>query len=204
MVGPSTAQAQPKKRTVVTMASACSCPACGGKWRWPEKTDKEQAPASVPADHQLTPALLAQWSGPGGKFRADTPRGGKELEWFELKGKIRHARVEKDGDITLELSEIGSGKHSQLVSVEIPDGEPWCAARTRLFSVTGVLFPFSFANNADLPLRSNPVISVTGHAFYDAEHDDGDSRVNSRKGAGHTVTTVWEIHPVMRLDIVKQ
>jgi hypothetical protein len=186
------------------MDGACSCPLCGGKWRWSAKTDKESAPASVPVTNQITPADLAQWPGPGGIFHSSTPRGGRELEWFELTGQLRHARVEKDGDITLELSNIGSSVRSRLVSVEIPDGEPWCALRGQLFSLTAARFPFRFANNVDLWLRSNPVVSVTGRAFYDAEHDGNNSRSNIRKGAGSTVTTVWEIHPVMKFRVVRQ
>jgi hypothetical protein len=195
---------QPTKSTIVTVASPCSCPLCGGKWRWPVKTDKESAPVAVPPGNRITPADIAQWPGPGGSFRSSTPRGGRELEWFELTGQLRHARIEKDGDITLELSNIGSGIQSRLASVEIPDGEPWCAVREQLFSFTAARFPFRFTHNADLWLRSNPVISVTGRAFYDAEHAVTNSRNNIRKGAGRTVTTVWEIHPVMKLKVVRQ
>jgi hypothetical protein len=196
--------AQPTKSTIVTVASACSCPLCGGKWRWSAKTDKESAPATVPPANRITPADLAQWPGPGGSFHSGTPRDGRELEWFELTGQLRHARIEKDGDITLELSNIGSSIRSRLASVEIPNGEPWCAVREQLFSLTAAKFPFRFTHNADLWLRSNPVISVTGRAFYDAEHAGTSSRNNIRKGAGRTITTVWEIHPVMTLKLVRR
>lgn len=202
--GAGAASAQPTKSTIVTVASPCSCSLCGGKWRWSAKTDKESAPASVATANRITPADLARWPGPGGVFHSRTPRGGRELEWFELTGQLRHARIEKDGDITLELSNIGSSVWSRLATVEIPDGEPWCALREQLFLFTATRFPFRFAHNADLWLRANPIISVTGRAFYDAEHDGNSSRNNIRKGPGRTVTTVWEIHPVMQLKVLRQ
>jgi hypothetical protein len=42
-------------------------------------------------------------------------------------------------------------------------------------------------------------VTVVGLAFYDAHHDGGDPTINDRKGAKNSRTTVWEIHPVMRL-----
>jgi hypothetical protein len=183
----------------VEFTTACSCVLCHGKYRWGVKTDPAQAPASIAADHRLTPSALRRWSGPGGKVGKNAVRSGRELEWWELTGEIRAVRIEDDGDIHLQLVDPGSPTVKKMASVEIPDGAPWCAMREQIFSLTNIVFPVRFSSHQDLQVRPGAVVTVVGRAFYDADNDGGDSRANDRDGAGHTRTTVWEIHPVMKL-----
>jgi hypothetical protein len=147
-LGASSALAQKKGEKAsdeVEFTSSCACTSCDGKNRWDVKTDKTPAPASVAADHRLTPSELRKWKGPGGKIGKSTPRSGKETEFFALTGEIRYARLEDDGDIHLQLADQGKGP--------------------------------------------------------DAENDGDDTSVNDRDGAAPSRTTVWEIHPVMRLMV---
>jgi hypothetical protein len=185
----------------VEFTSSCACTSCDGKHRWVVKTDKTPAPASVAADHRLTPSELRKWSGPGGKVGKSTPRSGKETEFFALTGEIRYARLEDDGDIHLQLADQGKGPDAKTASVEIPVGEPWCAIRRQLFALLDVTLPVWFSKHKTVSPKTNAVITVTGKAFYDAENDGDDTSVNDRDGAGSSRTTVWEIHPVMRLVV---
>jgi hypothetical protein len=185
----------------VEFTSSCVCTACQGKHRWDEKIDKSPAPTSVAADHHITPSELRTWAGPGGKIGKSTPRSGKETEFFTLTGEIRYARLEDDGDIHLQLADQGKGKNAKTASVEIPMGEPWCAIRQQIFGLLNVTLPAQFSKHKNVSPKSNTVISVTGKAFYDAENDGGDTRANDRTGAGSSQTTVWEIHPVMKLAV---
>jgi hypothetical protein len=60
-LGASSALAQKKAKKTsgeVEFTSSCACPSCVGKHRWDVKTDKTPAPASVAADHRLTPTGL--------------------------------------------------------------------------------------------------------------------------------------------------
>ena len=202
VLGVSAAGAQARSPTTqVTFTSACACPTCHGKHRWDVKTDRAAAPASVPANHRLTPSQLRHWAGPGGDLRKNSPRTGKELEFFELTGEIRWVRAEDDGDIHVQLADQGKGANAKTASVEIPAGEPWCAIRAQLFALTSTTFPLKFSKHVDLPPRSGTVITVTGKAFYDVENDGGDPEANDRPGAKQSRTTVWEIHPVMKLVV---
>ena len=185
----------------VEFTSSCVCTACQGKHRWDVKTDKSPAPASVAADHRITPSELRKWIGPGGTIGKSTPRSGKEAEFFALTGEIRYARLEDDGDIHLQLADQGKGKKAKTASVEIPMGEPWCAIRQQLFGLLNVTLPVQFSKHKNVSPKSNTLITVTGKAFYDAENDGDDSRANDRTGSGSSQTTVWEIHPVMKLVV---
>jgi hypothetical protein len=185
----------------VEFTSSCACPSCDGKHRWDMKTDKTPAPASIAADHRLTPSELRKWKGPGGKIGKSTPRAGKETEFFELTGEIRYARLEDDGDIHLQLVDPGKGSNAKTASVEIPVGEPWCAIRQQVFALLNVMLPVRFSKHKTVSPKTNVVITVTGKAFYDAENDGDDTFANDRDGAGSSRTTVWEIHPVMKLAV---
>lgn len=201
-VGASSAGAQGKSPAKqVTFTSACACPTCHGKHRWDAKTDRAPAPASVPADHRLIPSQVRHWAGPGGDVGKNSPRTGKELEFFELTGEIRWVRAEDDGDIHVQLADQGKGANAKTASVEIPAGEPWCAIRAQLFALTSTTFPLKFSKHVDLPPRPGTVITVTGKPFYDVENDGGDAGANDRSGAKQSRTTVWEIHPVMKLVV---
>lgn len=215
----STAPAQKKeqkhknKSDGVEFTSSCVCTACQGKHRWEVKTDKTPAPASVAADHRITPSELRNWAGPGGKIGKDSPRAGKETEFFALTGEIRYARLEDDGDIHVQLADQGKGKkgkkgkkgekgkNTETASVEIPMGEPWCAIRQQLFGLLNVTLPVQFSKHKNVSPKSNTLITVTGKAFYDVENDGDDTRANDRTGSGSSQTTVWEIHPVMKLTV---
>ena len=190
-----------KPRPTATFTNACECPACHAQDRWPEKTVKTEPPASIPSDHQLTPAQLRAWEGPGGRFGSQTPRSGKENEFFQLTGQVRRLVVEADGDIHLQLAAHGSPTNEAMASAEIPDGEPWCSIRAELLKAVGATFPFSFGSNRIFKVQQNLEVTVVGLAFYDAHHDGGDPTINDRKGAKNSRTTVWEIHPVMKLAV---
>ena len=203
----STAPAQKKdkkgtnKSDGVEFTSSCVCAACQGKHRWDVKTEKTAAPASVAADHRITPSELRKWAGPGGKIGKNSPRAGKETEFFALTGEIRYARLEDDGDIHIQLADQGKGKKAKTASVEIPMGEPWCAIRQQLFGLLNVTLPVQFSKHKNISPKTNTLITVTGKAFYDAENDGDDTRANDRTGSSSSQTTVWEIHPVMKLVV---
>jgi hypothetical protein len=195
----SAAQAQAKPKVMFT--NSCDCPTCHAQDRWPEKTVKTQPPASIPVDHQLTPSQLRAWRGPGGRFGSQTPRSGKELEFYQLTGQVRRLLVEADGDIHLQLAAHGSPANEGMASAEVPDGEPWCSIRAELLDAVGATFPFSFGSSRLFKVPQDFEVAVVGLAFYDAHHDGGDPSINDRKGAKDSRTTVWEIHPVMKLSI---
>jgi hypothetical protein len=176
---------------------------CHGSHRWSVKTEAATPPASIPPSHQLTPSSFRKWKGPGGQFPKDAPRTGKEREWFSLTGEVRWVRIEDDGDIHLQLADRGADADAdaKTASVEVPNGQPWCAIRDQIFSFTRVAFPLRFSNNKDLPLKTRAVITVIGKAFYDVENDGGNTFANDRDGAGKSRTTVWEIHPVMKATV---
>jgi hypothetical protein len=186
---------------VVEFTTACSCVLCHGSHRWSVKTEVARPPVTIPPSHQLTPSSFRMWKGPGGKIPKDAPRTGKEREWFSLTGEIHWAKIEDDGDIHLQLADRGADAGAKTASVEIPNGQPWCAMREQIFALTGAAFPIRFSSHEDLPLKARAVITVVGKAFYDAENDGGDSFSNDRDGADKSRTTVWEIHPVMKTTI---
>jgi len=190
---------------VAELTSPCVCVGCHGSYRAAAKTDTGQPPASIPSDHQLTPRDVAAWAGPGGVIHADDARTGKELEWFSVTGLVTAVRVEADADLHLQLAEpvAQAGKSVELI-VEIPDGPTWCAIRRQVLGWTSATLPLHVRTGATLRLRDGPVIQVVGHAFYDAEHAvNANTQLNRRSSYGGTTTAIWEIHPVMALQLAK-
>jgi hypothetical protein len=164
----------------------------------------DSPPAAIPTDHQLTASQFAAWDGPGGRFHKESPRQGRELEWFAVTGRMGRVRAEDDGDLHVQLVDPHATRSAINAIVEIPNGPPWCQIRQQVLGWAAVQLPLSFVRHRELHLTGHPLIRVTGHAFYDANQAArGDTRSNRRRGIGRTTATIWEIHPVMRLDVVE-
>jgi hypothetical protein len=119
-----------------------------------------------------------------------------EEKWYALTGRVVDAKVEADGDIHLALQDA-DGKNAGTVSAEIPVGPKWCEIRQMVFGRTKQKFPFTVKSVHDLTIAEH-VVTVTGKAFYDIAHAPAD---HSNRRTSPKDYAVWEIHPVMKLDV---
>jgi len=99
----------------------------------------------------------------------------------------------------MELQDA-NGNGAGTVNAEIPIGPKWCEIRQTVFGWTTQSFPFSFKTAKKLKLRELHVITVTGKAFYDIAHAPAD---HSNRRTSPKDYAVWEIHPVMALQVVQ-
>jgi hypothetical protein len=179
------------------------CKGDHGKWRWHVKTERDRPPADIPTDHRVTPSDIAGWDPPEGKITSRTPRVGRETEWYELTGRVTLVKAEEDGDLHIQLRDAkGGGRMQVVVEAPVDHGHPdsgWSYIRKTVFGWSDQDFPFTTKTGHRLRLERKPVIRVVGKAFYDATHGKK-STPNRRRD--NPLFTVWEIHPVMRLEIV--
>ena len=121
-----------------------------------------------------------------------------EQKWYALTGRVVDAKVEADGDIHIAL-EDATGNNVGTVSAEIPVGPKWCEIRQTVFGWTTQKFPFSVKTAHALKIREPHVITVTGKAFYDIGHAPAD---HSNRRHTPKDYAVWEIHPVMKMEVI--
>jgi hypothetical protein len=184
----------------VTFVSPCECQGQKDGTRWPVKTDPSPVPSDKSTIQSVTPSQIYQWKGPGPDVpltpKTDT-RIAAEQKWYNVTGRLDSVKVEDDGDITLVLKDA-EGKKTGSVGAEIPVGSTWCELRQTVFAWTTQSFPFSFKESQRLEMRETHIITVTGRAFFDVDHapaDHSNRRTKPKKYA------VWEIHPVMALQV---
>jgi len=109
-------------------------------------------------------------------------------------------KAETDGDLHIELQDA-TGDKPGIVIVEVPAKQKWCEIRNRVFSWARTRFPFHTSSVKKLMLNQTPVITVIGKAFFDVGHSLKDQKSNRRS---HLPSyAAWEIHPVMKLDVLK-
>lgn len=196
-----------KKKIKVTFKDTCHCIKCHAKYRWDAKTDDEELPfGAIPTG--VTPSAVGSWEGPGGVFHMHTGRSGREEHWFALTGRVSLVRIEPDGDLYIQLVDEGAKDDDVNTVVEVPFGDRWCDIRQQVLGWTKQGFPLTITQSRKLSLKSKPVIEVVGKAFYDAAHDGGHSDRNRRPVPRHPAliskhVTIWEIHPVMNLQVIK-
>jgi hypothetical protein len=121
-----------------------------------------------------------------------------EQKWYALTGRVVDAKVEADGDIHVALQDA-NGDGAGTVSAEILVGPKWCEIRQTVFSWTSQKFPFSVKTAHTLKIREPHVITVTGKALYDIGHAPAD---HSNRRASPKDYAVWEIHPVMKIEVI--
>jgi hypothetical protein len=193
-----------RERPTVTYLSPTECQGDHGKWRWKVKTEKRHLPDYIPPDHKITPADMAAWEVPGEKISTCTPRIGREQQWYELTGKVVLVKAEEDGDLHIQVGDPrGRGRLQVVVEVPVDPGHPdsaWSKIRQTVFDWSNQEFPFTTKIGHRLHLMQKPVIRVVGKAFYDAMHGKP-STPNRRRD--NPAVAVWEIHPVMWLEVVE-
>jgi hypothetical protein len=183
--------------TEVTFLSPTECSGEHGVYRWGVKTDHEAPPDAIPAANKLKPSDIAAWPEPTGKITTHTPRSGREKDWFEI--------TEPDGDLHIQLVDAdGSSPLNVVVEIPVkqfPGEDPWSELRTTAFSWSNAQFPFKTTSGEKLTLTKHPAIRVQGKAFFDATHKG--TMPNRRKDEPGMEVTVWEIHPVMSLEVLQ-
>ena len=122
-----------------------------------------------------------------------------EQKWYALTGRVVDAKVEADGDIHIAL-EDATGNNVGTVSAEIPVGPKWCEIRQTVFGWTTQKFPFGVKTAHALKIREPHVITATGKAFYDIGHAPAD---HSNRRHSPKDYAVWEIHPVMKVEVIQ-
>lgn len=185
------AQAKPR----VEFTSPCTCEGNHGVSRWAAKTDLTEPPANNAIIKPITPSQIYEWKGPGGQIPTRADRLPSENQWYAVTGKVERLKVEDDGDVHIELSDVG-GKGGWIV-VELPLGPRWCEIRKTAFSWTSAHFPIFPGREETIRLHEHPIVTVIGRAFYDIDHAQGGTENNRRNY--NQALAVWEIHPVMRL-----
>jgi hypothetical protein len=185
----------------VTFVSPCECIGFHGKNRWVQKTDLSPVPLDTSMIQSVTPSQIYAWEGlaPDVELTSTTERMASEQKWYALTGRIVDVKVEADGDIHIAFVDA-TGNNIGTVSAEIPVGPKWCEIRQTVFSWTTQKFPFNVKTAHTLKLREPHVITVTGKALYDISHAPADHSNRRRTPQDYAV---WEIHPVMKMEVVK-
>lgn len=179
-------------KTPVTFTSPCECIGNHGVSRWAAKTDLQEPPANTADIKRITPGHILAWPGPGGRIDQRTDRIPAESQWYAVTGRVEKVKVEDDGDIHIEMKDVGADAN---IVVELPLGPRWCDMRKTVFTWTNATFPLT----GKFKLLQHPVITVVGKAFYDIDHSGKDTHTN-RRNYDQSIA-VWEIHPVMTMAV---
>src|SRR3954470_23469725 len=125
-------------KPTVTFVSPCECMGNHGVSRWAAKIDMQEPPSNPGDIKKITPAQIHEWPGPGGKIDQRSERIAAENQWYAVTGRVEKVKVEDDGDVHVELKDLGNGAG---MVVELPLGPRWCDLRKMAFSWTDATFP---------------------------------------------------------------
>ena len=190
------------EKPTVTFVSSCECQGFHGKNRWVTKTDSAPVPLDKSAIETVTPSQIYQWEGLGTDVEltgTSEERLAAEQKWYAVTGRVVDAKVEADGDIHLALQDT-NGNNIGTISAEIPVGPKWCEIRQIVFGWTNQKFPFTVKTAHTLRISDPHIVTVTGKAFYDIGHAPAD---HSNRRTSPKDYAVWEIHPVMKLEVIQ-
>jgi hypothetical protein len=182
----------------VTCDSPCDCHDAHGEARWSVKSDASLPPTDASAIQSVTPSDMFSWPGMDLHLTWESPRTGIESNWFALTGRVVAVKVEADGDLHIALQDA-TGDKPGIVVCEVPCKPQWCEIRNKVFSWTRTRFPLHIRSVRKLTMEEAPVVTVIGKAFWDIGHAPKDQTNRRKYMPGYAA---WEIHPVMKLDIL--
>ena len=161
------------------------------------KNDPSTPPTDASAIQSVTPSDMFSWPGPDVHLTQQSERTGIENNWFAVTGRVVAVKVEADGDLHIALSDATGDKPGTVVC-EVPAKPQWCDIRETVFGWTPTRFPFQTRSTKRLKVANPPVITVIGKAFWDIGHAPKDGSNRRKNLPGYAV---WEIHPVMKLNV---
>lgn len=182
----------------------CPCGETIGSSHERESVKNRSAPASLTLAISVTVSGMKKWK----IFTDDLsneqghiyPREGK---LYTLKGYIMLAKISPDDcDIHLEIASTQDTAADRIIA-EISNTDEYCALRKKIFDSVRAKLNKRLGTAARRFNASTGFIklTLTGYAFFDQSHY---SYTNLKKGHSHGsryVATIWEIHPVVKLEI---
>src|SRR5260370_3052334 len=181
----------------VTCDSPCDCHNAHGEGRWSVKTDPSLPPTDASAIQTVTTSEMFSWPGPDAALTMQSERTGIENKWYALRGRVVELKVEEDGDLHVALQDA-TGDKPGIVVCEVPAKPQWCEIRTTVFGWTRTRFPLHIHSGRKLTLDATRSITVVGKAFWDIGHAPKDQSNRRKNLPGYAV---WEIHPVMKIQV---
>ena len=194
----------PRIALVVATMSVCSrtilAQACDvSHYRWPAKTSTallDSPPRSTSVRTMLT------WPAPpigrSSRFWC-APRSAPENQVVSVVGWVRRVdKTKDDGDWHIELTQRRDDPVEACIVAEIPPAELHAAFREARGALDSALRTVRVTRHGHLtdPIR----LRLIGATFFDGEHLPGKSKVRPHGRCNASVSALWEIHPVYRIE----
>lgn len=155
---------------------------------------------SVPAFIALNKQLPASLKDPKVR-KSNSAISPIEKKVYAVDGDLWRVKMEgNDDDYHLELSNRGAGRTSDRIIVEIPAGSGYEKVRRQFLSLLPGNYIFQPDTTKDLP-TSIP-IRIIGYGFCDTTHWTSKSVHGNKHGTKYTAT-LWELHPVWKVEALK-
>jgi hypothetical protein len=169
--------------------------ACNNQERWQLK---HRMPSVVGQAQQVSVADMLTWPDP--QNIADTavrkstsPIDDKEKNVYSLEGDVWIAkRAPDDCDVHMEITSVDGTNTGKRIIAEIPSNEYFDKIRQ-------VVMPKLGGSTGHLTKSFR--VKITGLGFFDASHWTSKNPVGNHHGSA-AVGTLWEIHPVLNLELV--
>ena len=168
---------------------------------------KQRVPPPGLPVQAATIADMLSWPLPEGmtrkKRKIDSVMDPREGKAYVVEAVIWRVKLsEDDCDFHLEIGPPGSGRDDERAIIEIPQGQAFLQAREAL--IAGLPKAGELKPKQALPLQKPVPVRITGYAFCDLQHY---TPKDLKRGTGHggkRVATLWEIHPVWKIEFLKK
>jgi hypothetical protein len=185
-----------QQRASVYFDTPCTCEDNHGEDRWKAKTDWSPIPADPAEFKKVKPSDMYRWLPLSGVDEHSSRKDPEEQRWCKVTGRVIEVRVQADGDVHFEMEDVSGTRRGHILA-EVPLGDAWCKLRTAVFSWTTKGTQFKrFQPGGALTLRRQPVVAVTGRAFFDVHHAGKNPLRNRNISHKAGDLAAWEIHPV--------
>lgn len=162
-------------------------------------------PASVQADRSANvEEMIDEWQIPPTNPAARKTYQ-REDSVFEMTGWLRLTKLSSD-DCDYHMEIAISPQDDNRTIAEIPNTQEYCALRQQFLQQLKEKCNIDAVTSSPVRFskKKAPQITIIGYAFLDTAHrgkaDPTDPQGNGSHGSAK-VATLWEIHPILKLEI---
>jgi len=136
-------------------------------------------------------------------YYSDSRRHHWKDEWFEITGEVSLSGMEQNHRLVLKVRDV-KNNHEIRVGLQRPDDGQPCEIRREMIRWSGIRIDLA-GSEARHSFISNPIVTLTGKAFYSSDYGIERRRAFSLPPFGKkrkSNIAIWEIQPVFTHHLI--
>jgi hypothetical protein len=187
---------------IYAQTKGCDCGLTKGNKHPRQEIKDRSIPSSLNSVSNTTVKDIINWPVPDNPKLSGKQTDPKEESLYTVTGFARIIKIDpEDCDFQIEISGDKQNSGDRIIA-EIPNTKEYCSLREKLIKDLKEKDNLSLKGKTTT-IKNSVEVKLTGYAFWDSSfYTERAAAKEKRSGHGSKdVKTLWEIHPVVSIDV---